>query len=87
MEALARVGLLVGFVWGTAGIVGFPKVWWVPGAALMVGCLLWLISHHGMPPEPLVEAGAIVIFLGLMFARGRLFPTKGEEKPKGDGAG
>jgi hypothetical protein len=86
METLARVGLLVGYVWGAAGIVGYPRVWWVPGAALMVGCLLWLIAHHAIPPEPLVEAGAIVIFLGLMFARGRLFPTKGEEKPKEGGA-
>ena len=84
MDKLAVVGLLVGFTWGTAGILRYPNISWKPGAVLTVACAAWLVSHEAMPPEPLIEAGAIFIFIGLMIAQKRLFPapqaTRTDEK-------
>ena len=87
MERWALVGLLIGYIWGATGVVGYPGVSWKPGAILTVVCALWLVAHKAMPAKPLVEALAILIVLGLMFARPRLFPDKREEKTKGPGTG
>jgi hypothetical protein len=84
MENLALVGLLVGYTWGSAGVLGYPGVSWKPGALLAVGAALWLVSNGAMSPE-LVEAGAVGIFLLLMFARPWLVPAKDAEKPKAPG--
>ena len=72
MANLVLVGLVVGYTWGVAGMVGFPGVTWKPGAFLTVACAVWLVGHDAMPAEPLIEAGAIGIFLALMGAKKRL---------------
>ncbi len=79
MDNLALIGLLGGFIWGTAGIVGYPGVAWKPGAIITVAAAIWLLKHDAMPPEPLVEAGAIGIFLVLMSALKRRHPAKRED--------
>jgi hypothetical protein len=71
MTSLLLVGLVGGYIWGVAGMVGFPGVSWKPGAVLTVACAVWLVAHDAMPAEPLVEAGAIGIFLVLMGAQKR----------------
>jgi hypothetical protein len=81
MENVALVGLGVGYIWGAAGILGYPGVSWKPGAVVAVLAALWLVSNGAMSPE-LVEAGAVIIFLVLMFAREWLAPTKPAEKAK-----
>jgi apolipoprotein N-acyltransferase len=81
MDKLAQIGLLVGFTWGTAGIIGYPGVLWKPGAFLTAAALIWLIGHQAMPPLELVEGLAFLIFAALSVARERLYPTRREEKP------
>lgn len=84
MANLLLVGLVGGYIWGVAGMVGFPGVSWKPGALLTVACAVWLVGHDAMPAEPLVEAGAIGIFLVLVGAQKRL--SRGRAgKPKGPG--
>jgi hypothetical protein len=84
MESLALVGLLVGYTWGAAGVLGYPGVSWKPGAAMAVLAALWLVSNGSMSPE-LVEACAVAIFLVLMFAREWFMRAKPPEKPKQPG--
>ncbi len=83
MDKLAVIGMAVGFTWGTAGVLGYPGLSWKPGAIMMVAALLWLVAHDATPPEPLIEAGAIIIFIALSVARDRLYPAEREEKAKG----
>ncbi|CAH2602291.1 conserved protein of unknown function [Rhodovastum atsumiense] len=80
MENLVIISMLLGYVWGVAGIVAWPGVSWKPGAAVVVGAAAWLIAHEAMPPEPAVEAAAILIFLVVMFARERLHPFPTERR-------
>ena len=80
MDKLAEIGMVVGFTWGTAGVLAYPGVPWKPGAAMLVASLVWLVAHDAMPPEPLIEAGAIIIFLALSVARDRVYRA---EKAKG----
>lgn len=82
MDKLAQIGLLVGFTWGAAGIVGYPGVWWKPGAFLAGFSLAWLIGHDALPPGELIEGLAFLIFIALSIARDRLYPTPREAKPK-----
>lgn len=81
MANLAIVVMLAGYVWGVAAMVGFPGVSWKPGAALTVGSALWLVGHDAMPPEPLIEAAAIIIFLALLAIQKRRYPPSRAKKP------
>ncbi len=76
MNNLAQLGLLIGFTWGAAGIVGYPGVQWKQGAVLAGVSLAWLIGHNALPPNELVEGLAFLIFIALSIARDRLYPTK-----------
>ena len=82
MNTLAQTGLLVGFTWGVAGIIGYPGVKWKPGAGLAAVSLAWLIGHDGLPQGELIEGLAFLIFVALTIAKERLYPTKYAEKPK-----
>jgi hypothetical protein len=84
MENLAMVGLLVGYTWGAAGILGYPGVSWKPGAIIAVACAVWLAANHAMSPE-IIEACAVIIFLALMFAREWVLRARKADKPKGPG--
>lgn len=83
MDKLAVIGMLVGFTWGTAGVLAYPGVPWKPGAAMLVACLVWLVAYDAMPPEPFIEAGAIIIFIALSVARDRLYRAERAEKSEG----
>ena len=80
MDKLAVIALAVGFTWGTAGVLGYPGLSWKPGAAMTVASLLWLVAHDAMPPEPLVEAVAIIIFIALSVTRDRMVRRERAEK-------
>src|SRR4051812_47122138 len=83
MENLMVIGMVTGFIWGTAGLVGYPGVSWKPGALMTVACAVWLVVHDAMPPEPLIEAGAIFLFVLLNSRWARQFFTRRDERPKG----
>ena len=80
MDKLAVLGMLVGFTWGTAGVLAYPGITWKPGAIMLVASAVWLVSHGAMPPEPLIEGGAIVVFIALSMGRDRLSRAKSAEK-------
>lgn len=81
MDTLTALGLLVGFTWGTAGLLGYPGLSWKPGTLLALGCLFWLATHDALPPEPLIEALAFFIFIGLSIAQKRWLREKPQDKP------
>ena len=79
MNSLAVLGMLAGYIWGVAGVLAYPGISWKPGAIITVACAAWLLKHDAMPAEPYIEAGAILTFLVLSFARERLVgKTRGE---------
>jgi hypothetical protein len=82
MATVVLLGLLAGYIWGVAGMLGYPGVSWKPGALLTVACAVWRVAHDAAPSEPLIEAAAILIFIALNAARDRLSPTKEPEKRK-----
>lgn len=84
MNTLAVLAMLVGYTWGAAGVLAYPGLSWKPGAFIVVATALWLLRHDAMPPEPYIEAGAILIFIALSFGRDRLYRSVREEKPKGE---
>lgn len=72
MNSLAVLGMLAGYIWGVAGVLAYPRVSWQPGAVITVACAAWLLHQDAMPAEPFIEAGAVLPFLVLSFARERL---------------
>lgn len=80
MNNLAVIVMLAGYVWGVAGLLAYPGLSWKPGAVIVIATALWLLQHDAMPPEPYIEAGAILIFIALSFARGRLYPPDRTDK-------
>lgn len=76
MNNLAQIGLLVGFTWGTAGVLGYPGVSWKPGAIMAAVSLALVIGRDAAPPLELIEGLAFLIFFLLSVAKDRLYPTK-----------
>lgn len=82
MNNLAQIGMLVGFTWGTAGVLGYPGVSWKPGAILTAASFAWVVSRDAIPPQELIEGLAFLIFFALSVARDKLYPTKTAEVPE-----
>jgi hypothetical protein len=84
MDKLAQLGLLAGYIWGTAGLLAYPGVSWKPGALLATGAVFWLIAHDALPDGELIEGLALLIFVLLAVARQRLGQAAAGKKSEGD---